>query len=198
MINYQRTKSLIATGLLLIFQAMTVNASIYDASNSIAAGLPASSYSDNSHWASNTTAQDLFNGGSWGTTGWGTYWAQVDFGKTQSIEGVQVTSNQWPNGDYSVSVYISDTAIGNNWSSLNPVATYSQYTTSGTPISLLFAQFSGEFLEIVANGGPSWTSVNNANVISAASAVPIPGAVWLFLSSIIGFASLSRKKQSVA
>jgi len=73
-------------------------------------------------------------------------------------------------------VYISETAIGNNWSSLTAVASHSAYTYDETLIDMIFTPTSGRYLEIVANGGPSWTALGGGARINWTDSAVQPGA----------------------
>lgn len=171
------------------FLAATV-AFTANAEPSLAAGLPASSYSQSAS-LSGATAFTAFNGGGWSAGSHGTHWIEVDLGSPQLVGQVSFFTGQLPNGTTWQSIYLSDSAIGASWTSLTPVASRSGFTTSGTPVTLEFEQTSGQYLSIVANGGPSWTSLSDVVV----SAVPEPAAYVLMMGgmALLGLAVRRRR-----
>ncbi len=164
-------KNLLAISLLACLSA----AGAAQASN-LAAGLPSASYSQSGGWAG-YDAQSLFNGNFWNNGNFGDGWAQVDLMASKNIAGVSYYTNQLPNGEVWQQVYVSDSAIGNNWTSLTPVASFHGYASDGTLIKLDFSGVSGRYVEIVANGGPSWTALRDATV----SAVPEPSSYAMLM-----------------
>lgn len=156
---------------------------------SIAAGLPAANYSDSSHW-NGQTAKTLFNGGSWNSGKYGTQWAEVDLGGLKSIMGVQFTTNQSPNGPISVNIFTSNIPIKSTWTQLTPIATFNQPTINGTTYTLTFAPVYNQYLEIVVNGGKSWTALADAKVIPT----PEPSSMILGLISLAGAMGARKRK----
>jgi hypothetical protein len=102
---------------------------------------------------------------------YGNGWIQVDLGASMAINEVSFKTGQLPDGVTAYSVFVSDSAIGHSWSALSPVASASNYTVSDTLIDFHFAPASGRYVEILANGGPSWTYIHDVNVMAA---VPEP------------------------
>jgi hypothetical protein len=126
---------------------------------------------------------------------WGTQWIQVDMGSTQTIDWVSFITNQLPNDVTWQNIYISNSAIGGNWNSLTPVASRSGFTVSGTLFQLNFAPTAGQFLEIVANGGASWTALTGVQG-NASTSVPEPAAFALFGLGLLGLLTSRRRKQA--
>lgn len=126
-----------------------------------AADLSAGSYSSDSTHPS-TTVQSVFNGGYWNSGTWGTHWVQADMGTAQTLSQVILTIALLPQNVTWQNVYLSDTPIGNNWGSLTPVASRSGYTTAYEQFVLTFGATTGRYLQVVSNGGASWTAMGDA------------------------------------
>lgn len=172
-------KIILSAALLLATAAAQASAPV-----SLADGLSAGSYSESGSW-NGGTAQSLFNGGSWNAGAHGTQWAQVDLGNSFGIGEVSFTTNQVPDGFTWYSVYVSNSAIGYGYGSLSAAASVSGPTVSGTPISFSFSTpVTGRYVEIVANGGPSWTAISNGKVLSAVPEASTYGMLLLGLGLI--------------
>ena len=111
----------------------------------------------------------------------------MDLLTSHLVSSVSFATNQEPNGVTSHSGFISDSPIGDDFGLLAPVASRNGFSVTGTQFTFAFSPTSGRYLEIVANGGPSWTSIGRVN------AVPVPAALWLFGSTIAGLGMLRRK-----
>ncbi len=157
-------------------------------------GLSSASYSQSGEW-NGFSAESAFNGGGWNSGNWGTQWVQVDMGSVQTIDWVSFVTGQLPNDVTWQNIYISDSAIGDSWSSLTAVASRSGFTVSGTFLQLDFAPTAGRFLEIVANAGGSWTALNDIKAGSSTS-VPEPAAFALLGIGLFGFVAARRRKQA--
>lgn len=128
-----------------------------------AADLPSSHYSQSSYWPG-LTAQNAFNGGQWNAGGYGTHWIQADMGESQTLSEIIITIQQVPNGYSSHQVYLSDSYIGGNYSHLVPIYSHSGHTWNGQVIDILLdTPQTGRYLEIVSNGGQSWTALGNSS-----------------------------------
>lgn len=161
------------------------------ASSSVAAGLSSASYSQSG--GCGATPQGAFNGGGWNKCGFGDGWIQVDLGTSMAINEVSFYTNQLPAGLTAYSVFVSDSAIGHSWSALSPVASASKNTSSGTLIDFQFTPASGRYVEILANGGPSWTAITNVNV----QAVPEPETYALLLAGLGLVGAVGRRRKTV-
>ena len=83
-----------------------------------------------------------------------------------------------------------------------PGAPYLGTKRRGTPDQMINDGISGVFTgEILSsqNGGSSWFSINQygfdyASINGSVSAVPVPAAVWLFGSGLLGLIGISRRK----
>lgn len=158
------------------------------ASSSVAAGLASANYSQ----SGGTGAQPLFNGGGWNLWSWGDGWIQADLGSSMAINQVSFYTNQWPNGVTAYSVFVSDNVIDHSWSALSPVAYASSFTVSGSLIDFHFAPVSGRYVEILANGGPSWTSISDVKVMAA---VPEPETYALLLAGLGLVGAIARRRK---
>lgn len=165
--------------------------------------LPVSSYSADMTYGG-TSAMAAFNGtGYWNAGTWGTHWIQADMGETFVLSEVMLTIAQSPNGATWHQIFLSDAPIGNSWINLTPVAVQSGNTVHGQILDLSFAPASGRYLEIVSNGGSSWTALGDSQPAttwidqgSIAPSVPEPETYALLLAGL-GLVGLQlRRRQS--
>jgi hypothetical protein len=150
-----------------------------------------------------TSAQSAFNGGFWNSGTYNNHWIQADMGASNVLSQVTITAAVSPATQAQFWVYLSNTAIGNNYANLIPVATLTDHigTSGAGPFFeehvLIFAPSVGRFLQIVANGGASWTALGDlkprADWIDPVSNVPLPPASFLMLSGLA--LVLKRRKQ---
>lgn len=146
--------------------------------------------------------ESFFNGGYWNAGWWGTYWLQADMGVSHTLSEVKLFTDQMPYGITMYQVYISDTPIGDNWSNLTPVATHNGFTYTSSLIDLTFAAKSGQYLEIIANGGPSWTALGGGDRINwndngsdggNQNSVPEPDTIVLLGLGLMGLIIVRRR-----
>ncbi|MDT7834788.1 discoidin domain-containing protein [Aquabacterium sp. OR-4] len=172
----------------IFFGAITLHAGHTLAAGSAAAGLPSGSYSQSQYW-SGQDANSAFNGGGWNSGTFGTGWLHVDLGATKFLYSVTYTTGWTPGVTYEA-IYISDAPIGQNWSSLNPVAVRNEYASYTAPVTVNFSAVSGRYFQIVANGNASWTALGDISV----STVPEPSQ-WMLLAlgtAVLGIAARRR------
>ena len=178
-----------------------------------AADLSAAAYSSNRSYPG-TSAQSVFNGGYWNAGGYGTYWVQADMGTSHTLSEVRLTIDVTPPTATTQVVYLSDTPIGNSWSTLTPVAQLvSHYTTKYQQFTLDFAPASGRYLEVVTYGGASWTAMGDGSGRSdwvdplslvpatggsggGGSAVPEPGTWALVAAALLAMAEAERRRRA--
>lgn len=177
----------IALALALGGGALQANAAV------ISSGLDAGNYTQSSSWGGGPGAQSAFNGGDWNAGNWGTQWIQVDLGSVQSISGLQFKLDQAPAGVTWHQIFVSDTAIGFGWSGLSAVASRSGWSANGDLESFSFGA-TGRYVEIVANGGPSWTALGEAKVFGPDATVPEPASYLLALLGL-GLAGVAAKRR---
>ncbi len=174
--------------------------------NPYAAGLPAASYTGSGAFQS-SMYQAFFNNGYWNAGAHGTYWLQADMGVSHTLSEVKFRSDQLPEGNVSYRAYISENAIGGNYGALTPVASYAGFSNDDTIYDFHFAPTTGRYLEIVANGGPSWTALDTssfANFVETAQqggvtdtgTVPEPGSLALVAFALVSIQVARRKNKS--
>jgi len=179
-------KNTLLAGLVALF-AISANA---NATVNIAANLAAQSYTQSSAW-NGYGAQSAFNGGGWNAGDFGYHWIQVDLGAVKDIASVQFTLGLLPNNNVIEQVFVSNSAIGANWNSLSPAASFIGFGSNGDSKNLSL-NTSGRYLEIVANGGQSWTALSNVNV----AAVPEPETYAMLLAGLGLVGAISRRKKT--
>ena len=112
--------------------------------------------------AGGSSAQSVFNGGYWNAGGHGNHWVQADMGASFTLSQVRFAVDVLPANGTTQLVFLSDTPIGNLWSTLTAVASRSGYTTKYQQFEVDFASAaSGRYLQIVSNGGASWTALGD-------------------------------------
>jgi len=178
-------KSLLA-GVVVAF-AMAANA---HAATNIAANLSSDSYTQSSSW-NGFTAATAFNNGAWNAGNFGYQWIQVDLGSVRDIASVQYTLNLLPNNNVVEKIFVSDSAIGHNWSGLTAAASFSGFGSNGD-IKDLAINASGRYVEIVAYGGQSWTALSKVSV----TAVPEPETYAMLLGGLALVGAISRRKKA--
>ncbi|WP_229633374.1 discoidin domain-containing protein [Duganella qianjiadongensis] len=178
-------KTLLAGVVALFAAAANANAAV-----NIAADLSAQSYTQSSTW-NGYSAQSAFNGGGWNSGNFGYQWIQVDLGSVKNIASVQYALDLLPNNNVIEQVFVSNSAIGTNWTSLAPVATFNGFGSNGDVLNQTL-NTSGRYLQIVANGGQSWTALSNVNV----AAVPEPETYAMMLAGLGLVAAISRRKKA--
>lgn len=174
-----------------------------------AADLSVGSYSSDSTHPT-TTVQSVFNGGYWNSGTWGTHWVQADMGTVQTLSQVILTIGLLPENVTWQNVYLSDTPIGYDWGSLTPVASRTGFTTTYQQFVLNFGATSGRYLQVVSNGGASWTAMGDpygrsnwtdagsGSAGAGASQVPEPGSLALTLVALGSAAAFRRAGASRA
>lgn len=126
-----------------------------------AADLATGSYSADSA-AGGSSAQSVFNGGYWNAGSHGDHWVQADMGASFTLSQVRFAVDVLPANGTTQQVFLSDSPIGNLWSTLTAVASRSGYTTKYQQFELDFASgASGRYLQIVSNGGASWAALGD-------------------------------------
>ena len=175
--------------------------------NPYAAGLDASAYSSSSYAGA---AESVFNGDYWNAGWWGTFWHQADMGQSRTLSAVKLVLDVMPaNYGTSYSVYLSDTSIQGSFAGLTAVASYSGYGVQNQLLDLTFAPTSGRYLEIVANGGASWTALGlgakttwteTAPQVANLPAIPEPETYAMMLAGLglLGVVARRRKQKSAA
>ncbi|WP_229259085.1 discoidin domain-containing protein [Duganella flavida] len=156
-----------------------------------AAGLPSASYSDSVDW-NGLNAESLFNGASWNAGTGGPQWVQVDLLDTKQITAISYLTNQLPDGHSWQKIFISNTAIGDNWTSLTPSLTFEGDTVANTPISFSFGAISGRYVEIVAYNEGSWTALQTASI----TAVPEPETYAMMLAGLGLVGAIARRRKA--
>lgn len=159
-----------------------------------AADLAPGSYSADVTYAG-TSAQAAFNGtGVWNAGNYGTHWIQADMGSVHTLSELRLTIAVYPSTTTWQKFFLSDTPIGNLWTGMTPVAELLPHATP-TQFSLStvsFAAASGRYLQVVSNGGASWTALGDTSPrldwvdvgSGPTSAVPEPGTAALAAAAL--------------
>lgn len=160
--------------------------------NNVSSGLASSAYSQSNTW-SGFDAQSMFNGGKWNAGDSGVQWVQIDLQSVKQITGISFTTEQLPDGDFSQSIYFSNSAIGDNFGSLTPALSHSAYTVTDSTITFDVASTGARYIEIVANNPVSWVALKDASILAA---VPEPETYAMMAAGLglIGFISRRRRK----
>lgn len=125
--------------------------------------------------------------------------AQFTLSQVRFAVDVSPATVTWQN------VYLSDTPIGNLWSGLTAVASRTGYTTKYEQFELDFASpASGRYLQIVSNGGGSWTALGDEYArsnwvdpaVQGGNSVPEPSGLGLSLAALA--ALLWRRRAAAA
>ena len=170
-----------------------------------AADLSSGSYTSSAEYLPSSgtySAENAFNGtGYWNAGNYGTHWIQADMGSIETLTQLKITIAQAPNGSTSHQVYLSDTFIGDDYTSLTAIYSHSGYTTHGTLLDILLTPQSGRYLQIVSHGGPSWTALGDDQpridwTQASVSAVPVPAALFMFAPALLGFLGFRRKTRA--
>ncbi len=172
----------------------------------LAVDLPSSSYTSSAQYLG-YSAENAFNGtGSWNAGGYISAWIEADMGSTQTLTQIKLTVAQLPNGTTDHKVFLSDNPIGNNSAALTPIYTHYGYTVTGQVLDILFdTPQTGRYLQILSNNAParSWTALGEDTQgridweQASVPAVPVPPAVWLFGSGLIGLVGIARRRDPV-
>jgi hypothetical protein len=194
------THALLATPLLAILATQSLAAPII---SPFAADLAPEAYSADSS-APGWSAQTAFNGSYWNANGGGSHWVQADMGARFTLSQVRYAVGVLPANVTWQNIYLSDTPIGNLWESLTPVASRTGYTEAYDQFTLIFASpATGRYLQVVSNGGASWTALgdpygrsNWVDPVVQGNAVPEPSGLSLSLAALA--ALIWRRRAAVA
>ncbi len=130
-----------------------------------------------------------------GTTPIGT----LNLGQLYQIDDVQLLVDN--NDSYAVEWSLN----GSVWNNLFSVSvghgeigwgmdTMSTLSGNGEYIAVLdFTAIQAQYLRIFATGGDNKYSVGEVQAFGSVSNVPVPAAVWLFISALLGLSTLNRK-----
>jgi hypothetical protein len=164
------------------------------ASDSLAAGLPASSYSQSWFWPGTTSdALSAFNGGDWhAEQPPGKQWIQADMLTPKWVDEVRFVIGQDLPGVTSFAIYLSDSPIAGNWAQETPVAAVSGFTTTDSWIDLKFDPTRARYVEILASGWPNWTDLGLVKVLP----VPEPASPALMAVGLLLPGAFIRRRRA--
>ena len=125
-------------------------------------------------------------------------WWQVDLGNTYNIEQIDI----WNRTDIGVEDRLHDFTLSILDSGLNPV--WSQLYDEIAGVHEIFGSMgtgilaAGQYVKVQFSGHAEYLSLAEVQVWGEPTPVPIPAAVWLFGSGLLGLIGFSRRKKAAA
>lgn len=145
--------------------------------------LVSTAYDSNLSWPSQAWSQ-AYRSGDFSVTGSGILLFSVDYSLTASLTA--------PGDSASASVNLYAHRTGSNFTASAYDSVYlSSWNVSLSPLNVNDTLF----LALFVQDGQNYHF--NGSAYSSASAVPVPSAVWLFLSAVVGFLGVNRRKQAL-
>ena len=135
-----------------------------------------------------------WNAGDWTTPrGSEVQWIEVDLGQSFDIAKINLVLAQVPDGYTEHEIWLSSSAIGTNTSGASLAKTLEGITSHQQVLmAALTSPISAQFVQIRTIVSPSWIAWYEVQVI----ATPVPAAVWLFGTALIGLVGFSKQRKA--
>jgi hypothetical protein len=154
----------------------------------VSQNLGVGAYSASGEYGGNSAA-NAFDGDLstiWNSGGFATQWIEVDLGQSYDVTQIKLVVEQSPPGDTEHQVWLSSAAIGSA-TPTGPSIVFMEYTVNDQLLmASLGTAVNARYVQIRTVVSPSWVAWDEIQVFDSMSAVPVPAAVWLFGTGLLG------------